>query len=75
MDLRPFRPQPWTVAVRNALINWGQPEEEAAAIARRVEGGETVTGVVLQWVSAELEELVIDQVERYGVQVTKTAGG
>lgn len=72
VNLRPLRRQPWTVAVTRALINWGQPEEEAAAIARRVEGSETV--IVLRWVSAELEELVVDQFEGYGVEVTKLAG-
>jgi hypothetical protein len=45
VDLRKLK-EPWTVAVRRALINWGQPEDEATAIAHRVAGGETVEAEV-----------------------------
>jgi hypothetical protein len=75
VDLRPLRQQPWTRAVRRALINWGQPEDEATAIAERMERGETVEDVKLPLVTIELEELVVDQFESYGVEVTKRADG
>ena len=75
VDLRPLRQQPWTRAVRRALINWGQPEDEAEVFAKRIEGGETVEDVKLPWGTIELEELVVDQFESYGVEVTKTTDG
>ncbi|NGO52083.1 hypothetical protein [Allomesorhizobium camelthorni] len=48
----------------------GRPEDEAEAIAKRIEGSETVGGVELRWVDDRLGELVFEQFASFGELAT-----
>lgn len=50
VDMRPTkRRHPWTKAIRSALKNWGQQDDEAEAIAKRIAGSEMVERIELPW--------------------------